>query len=275
MAYNEYKGSMNILFDAWTKFDPTKIILMFSGGHDSLVSTHVCASFFATRSIPFEIYHGDTTIGIPETQDYVKTVCKIYGWKLNIRKPPNKQRGYEWIVKKFGFPGPTKSSHQMCYRWLKERALSNFVTHECKTTPYARQSIMLCTGVRKDESRIRMGYINEVNKEHSKIWVNPIFHWSEQDCNEYLEYNDLPKNPVKEKMCISGECLCGCFARKEEFAELKEAYPETARRIEQLHELAKENGHPWPWGFGPTQWYKRNPKNQLSMFMCVGCEAKK
>lgn len=266
------KSPYHILIEALDTFKPKKIVLMFSGGHDSLVSTYLCAEMFEMWNIDFEIYHGDITIGIPETQDYVKSVCKEFGWKLNIRTPPNSERGYEWIIEKFGFPGPNRASHQICYRWLKSRALDAFVTHECKTKPHARENVLLCTGVRREESKIRMGYVNEINKENSKIWANPIFHFTEKDCSEFIELKGLPKNPVKEKICISGECLCGCFAKKEEFAEIKKAYPETAKRIEELHEMAKKNGHPWPWGVGPTNWYKKHPKNQANMFMCVGCE---
>lgn len=37
----------------------------------------------------------------------------------------------------------------------------------------------------------------------------------------------------------------------------------------------KNNGFPWPWSMGPTEWYKNHPKGQLDMFMCVGCEEKR
>jgi 3'-phosphoadenosine 5'-phosphosulfate sulfotransferase (PAPS reductase)/FAD synthetase len=268
------RNSEEILKTALEQYKPIKVALLFSGGHDSLVNSHVCATILNALSIPFVVYHGDTTIGIPETQDYVRMICEKYGWDLKIRKPPNRKDWYDELVKKFGFPGPTRQSHQICYRRLKERALNYFVTHECKTTPHSREVVLLCSGVRKQESQIRMGYIHETSKIDSKVWTNPIFWWSEKECESYMKANDLPRNPVKDKLCISGECLCGAFAGNEEFIEIKHHYPEVAAKITALHVMAKENGKPWSWSSGPTEWRKHNPKNQISMFMCVGCDNK-
>lgn len=268
------KEAKEIIKEAVEKYRPIKVVLMFSGGHDSLVNTHVCANILFELSFPFVVYHGDTTIGIPDTQEYVKYVCSLFGWQLEIRRPPNEKDHYENLVKKFGFPGPTRLSHQIMYRSLKERALRRFVTHECKSAPAARENVLLCAGVRKDESQIRMGYQEVTQKDGSKVWTNPIFYWTEQDCEKYMKENDLPRNPVKDKICISGECLCGAFAGKEEFAEIKACYPETAAKIEKLHAIAVENGKPWPWSSGPKEWRKNNNPNQVNMFMCAGCEKK-
>ena len=269
------KTSYEILTEALEKYRPIKVALLFSGGHDSLVNTHVCANILTGLQIAFVVYHGDTTIGIPETQEYVKDVCKKYNWNLIIRRPPNKKDWYDELIKGYGFPGPTKQSHQICYRRLKERALNAFVTHECKTSPYKREFVLLCSGVRKDESKIRMGYVHETSKDRSKIWTNPVFYFTEKDCERYMKEYDLPRNPVKDRICISGECLCGAFGGKEEFAEIKTCYPETAARINALHEMAIANGHPWHWSSGPTEWRRQNNLRQTNMFMCVGCESKK
>jgi 3'-phosphoadenosine 5'-phosphosulfate sulfotransferase (PAPS reductase)/FAD synthetase len=266
--------SEQILIDAIEKYKPVRIVLMFSGGHDSLVNSHVCAQILTKLKLDFTVYHGDTTIGIKETQEYVINICSKFHWKLEIRKPPKRQDWYDRLVERFGFPGPTRQSHQICYRRLKERALNHFVTHECKTTPFSRENILLCSGIRKQESKIRMGYVNETTKVASKVWTNPIFYFTEEDIKKYMLKHNLPRNPVKDKICISGECLCGAFAGHEEWTEIKACYPEAAKKIEDLHELAKKNGKLWPWSSGPTKWLKHNPKNQISMFMCVGCDDK-
>ena len=88
-----------------------------------------------------------------------------------------------------------------------------------------------------------------------------------------LQHN-LPRNAVKDKICISGECLCGAFASYSELMEIKQEYPDAYNEIQRLHSLAKENGHPWGWSTGPTDWYKNHPPGQVDMFMCVGCESK-
>lgn len=272
---NKVKSPELILKEAIKKYNPIKVVLMFSGGHDSLVSSYVSSKILKEIGVDFIVYHGDTTIGIPETQDFVKEVCSINGWDLFIRKPPNKKDWYESIVLRSGFPGPTRQAHQITYRCLKERALRRFVTHELKSTPNSRENVLLITGIRQSESRIRMGYKDETNKDNSRVWCNPIHYWSEKECEEYMHQYNLPRNPVKDKICISGECLCGAFAGKEEYTEIKKTYPHVAREIELLHEKAKNNGFPWPWSMGPTEWYKNHPKGQLDMFMCVGCEEKR
>jgi 3'-phosphoadenosine 5'-phosphosulfate sulfotransferase (PAPS reductase)/FAD synthetase len=245
-----------------------------SGGHDSVSNAYVSADILNSLAIPFAVYHGDTTIGIPETQEYVKSICQLNNWQLFIRRPPKEIDWYGNIVAKYGFPGPTKSSHQYMYRRLKERALRHFVTHECKSSPKKRENVLLLSGVRKQESQIRMGYVEEINKDASRVWANPIFYWSEEDVKEYMIRNNIPRNPVKEKMCISGECLCGAFATTSEWTELKINYPEVAKRIEALHQIAISNGNPWHWSSGPNQWKKEQKSNKGIGFMCVGCESK-
>lgn len=259
---------------ALEKYKPVGVLLLFSGGHDSLCSTHFSAQYLNSKGIPFKVYHGNTGIGIRQTREYVYAVCKQYGWELIEGRPPAGCT-YEELVTRWGFPGPTRQSHQIMYRRLKERALNRAVTYTMKSKPLARENVLLVTGVRKSESKIRMGYTDPVQKDKSKIWCNAIFYWTKEMCEDYMLTHSLPRNPVKDKICISGECLCGAFAGKEEWSEIKAHYPEAAQEIERLHKIATENGHPWHWASGPTDWKKEQAsKAQLKMFMCVGCEEK-
>ena len=276
------KTPKEIIQSAIEKFNPIKVLLLFSGGHDSLVSAHICSVILENLNIDFTVYHGDTTIGIKETQDYVKQVCTSFGWNLVIRKAPKVQDHYESIVANHGFPGATKSSHQLMYRRLKERALRHYVTHECKSSAFARENVLLLTGVRAVESRIRMGYTETTTKENSRIWCNPIFYMTNEEQKEYMRTHDLPRNPVKDKICISGECLCGSWGTNEELAEIRHYYPDAAKEIDRLDKISTEKGFPWGWGSGPNEWYKHHPKGQYElfgenepMFMCIGCEEKR
>lgn len=253
-------------------YKPVKTVLMVSGGHDSITNAHASASALKDMGIDPIVYHGDTTIGIPETQQYVRNICSLYGWQLFIRKPPKKEDWYDSIVAKYGFPGPTRSSHQFMYRRLKERGLRAFVTQELKSGRFKRENVLLLSGVRKDESLIRMGYSETMSKDSSRCWANPIFYWSEQDCKDYMAAHSIPLNPVKERICISGECLCGAFASREEYAEICAAYPSVGKRLKELHQVAIDNGHPWDWASGPNEWKKS--QRQIKMPMCVGCEKK-
>jgi len=269
------KTPKQIIEEAIRIYNPVAFVLMFSGGHDSHVTSHVSATILKEMGLDFVVYHGDTTIGIPETQQYVKDVCKLHGWKLRIRKPPKKEDYYDAIVEKHGFPGSTRESHKLMYFRLKERAIRAFVTYECKSSPLVRENVLLMSGVRKSESKVRMGYQTEFQKDRSRIWTTPIFWKSEKWVDDYMKEHNLPRNPVKDRLCISGECLCGSFAGYEELAEINVAYPSVGQRLYRLWQKAIANGFPWPWSQGPTKWYKNHPKGTMDMFMCVGCDEKK
>lgn len=266
-----------IITEAIERYKPEKYVLLVSGGHDSVTNAHISAQILQKKDIEFVVYHGNTTIGIPAVRKYVHQICKKYGWSLKVRKPPDRNWWYDKIVERYGFPGPTKTSHQYMYRYLKERALRRFVTYECKSSPYSREHVFLGSGVRQQESIIRMGYSDAIVKDASKIWVSPIFSFSEKNVQDYMKANSIPENPVKKAICISGECLCGCFTNKEEWAEIQSCYPETAKKINDLWEVARANGYPWHWASGPTEWKKERdreklPKQQMFNFLCVGCE---
>jgi len=261
-----------IIQSAINKYRPKAVLLLFSGGHDSLISTHLSASILQNLNIPFKVYHGDTSIYIQEARDYVESVCCFFKWDLVIRQPEKGER-YEDIVKKHGFPGPSLMAHGIMYRRLKERALRRYISHEIKTRPKSKENVLLITGARQQESKVRMGYRDAVKKEASKIWCAPIFKWSKARCEKYMSENKLPRSIVKDTIGISGECLCGCFADKGEFDRIAQYFPEAADKIDDLHDLATDNGKPWFWTQGPTQWDKMYPPGQysLDLGMCSNC----
>ena len=60
----------------------------------------------------------------------------------------------------------------------------------------------------------------------------------------------LPSNPVVDLLHMSGECLCGSFARPGELAEISLWYPRAAARIFELERRVLEAGSPpRPWGW--------------------------
>ncbi len=258
-----------IIAEGLLTFSPKKVLLLFSGGHDSLCSTYYSAQFLKRLGIDFTVYHGNTGIGIEETRQFVRTVCQRYGWAL-VEGHPFAGHTYEDLVRKHGFPGP--ASHKFMYRMLKERPLRHYVTHQCKTSSHARENVLLITGIRRSESKIRMGYREYYKKEGSRIWCSPIFFWTQEDIDRFMRENELPRNPVKDTICISGECLCGAFAGKEEWFEINRYFPNVAEEIRRLHKIASDNGHPWNWASNPTEYAKNVVRN--NMHMCVGCESK-
>lgn len=266
---------------------PSAVIGLFSGGHDSYTVTH-----FAIESYYVNVVcHIDTGIGIPETQQFVIDRCKAHDWPLkiyraventNAKGEPDPQV-YEDLVLKWGFPGA--HGHGMMYFRLKDRAIQRILRDYGATKD---APVMLISGCRKEESTRRMGNTDEIQVRGKTVWVAPFTWMTGSDCAEYMRIHELPKNQVKEVLCMSGECLCGAFAKPNELKEIEFWYPDVAKRIKDLEVRVREAGFPWGWEEGPPKWWTEKNKaekaGQLDAFqdemdseiemLCQSCHAK-
>lgn len=262
----------SILSVAIARYEPKKVFALLSGGHDSLTATVL--SFKALGVALDGVVHIDTGIGIPETQQFVIDVCKANNWPLFIYRAAENTKAdgapdpqiYDDIVIKNGFPGP--AAHRIMYSKLKQRQVRRLVRdHKEKRM----DKIMLISGVRLAESTRRMGNVKEAHIDGAQVWVSPMLHFTDSDQAQLMELWGIPKNPVKQKLCMSGECLCGAFAQKGELAEIRIWYPAVADRIEALQEKVKAAGHQGLWEEGGFKKSKGNPKTD-NLMMCVKCE---
>jgi 3'-phosphoadenosine 5'-phosphosulfate sulfotransferase (PAPS reductase)/FAD synthetase len=242
-----------------------KTFACFSGGNDSLVSTH----YAMTNNLAEEVLHVSTGIGVDENEhlsvrEFVIKTCKKYNWRLRIETPPD--LGYEKMVLKFGFPGP--GAHTYPYVWLKERAIAKVVR---ETKLHHRDEIGLITGVRRTESARRMGFVEPRYKDGARVWLAPLFDKDKISCLEYIRDKELEVSPVVRLIGMSGECFCGAFAEKNELdIKIKPNFPKLYGRIIELQKRAKELDVPCRWGM-PS---KRRDKNQYKipfLPMCVNC----
>ena len=255
---------MDILSAAVADHSPVAVFAMFSGGHDSLVATHIAAQHPRFTAA----VHINTGIGIEETREFVRETCRRQGWPLIELHPPDRQ--YEDLVLQYGFPGP--DAHRYMYRYLKERAVRRLVA-EHKRGPHDR--VMLVTGVRAQESVRRMGHVKPVQREGAKVWVAPLIDWSKRDVEDYIGAQGLQPNPVVRKMHMSGECLCGAYARPGEFDEIEFWYPDVAERIRRLEAEAAKRGVHCRWGTPPPE--RQIPGQQgliEALPLCWSCDAR-
>jgi 3'-phosphoadenosine 5'-phosphosulfate sulfotransferase (PAPS reductase)/FAD synthetase len=219
---------------------PTFVFALFSGGHDSLCATHVAAQHPAFSGV----VHINTGVGIKATHEFVRATCSGEGWPLLEYRPP---RSYESLVMEHGFPGP--AAHTFMYRNLKERCVRALM-RDHKTARHDR--IVLVSGARSGESVRRMGTVQAIHRDCSRVWVAPIHSWTTTEVNAYIETNGLPRNSVVDLLHMSGECLCGAYARNGERAELELWFPEEAGRIRRLEARARKAGVPAAWGTPPS-----------------------
>lgn len=188
-----------ILAHAIAEYQPTAVLAMLSGGHDSL-----CAAHLASRHEAFftGAVHIHTGIGIRESRRHAYESAKQFGWPFRVYRPRKGNRYHEMVLAN-GFPGPF--SHRFAYIRLKERSIRRMV-RDHKQDRHAR--VMLVTGVRAQESKRRMGSVEPVNVEGARVWVAPIVNWSSADKEAYMAAHAIPINPVTQRLCMSGECLC-------------------------------------------------------------------
>lgn len=250
------KQSHAIIDEALQLHPASHLFGMFSGGHDSLCSSHVTSLHPAFSGVA----HINTTIGVEETHQFVRDTSARYGWGLVEYTAPV---SYRDIVLKHGFPGP--GGHLFMYTRLKERCVQ-FLVRDHKT--HWKDRIGLVTGVRLSESVRRMGNVEPISRNGGQLWIAPILHWTDEDKALYMERFQIVRNAVVDDMCMSCECLCGAFAKEGELTALRYHYPETAKLIEGLQEEAAEAGVHAAWGTRPPG--KRKAPTMGGM-LCSDC----
>lgn len=252
-------SAWEIMTEAMNSYRPCAVIGLFSGGHDSYTVTHFVAEHFCDFTT---VAHIDTGIGIPDTQQFVIDRCKAHGWPLEIYRAVENTNAngepdpqiYDDIVTANGFPGPY--GHRFMYIRLKERQINRI------RRKYGK--VMLISGARQEESTRRMGTSKPIQVHGNTIWVAPFTHMTGSDCYEYMQRYELPENEVKKRLCMSGECLCGAFAKKNELKEIEFWYPEVGQRIRDLEIKVRESGFPWGWEQEPPKWWTDRKRAEKS-----------
>ncbi len=242
---------------------PSALFALFSGGHDSLVNTHLTAQHPAFTAV----VHLNTGIGIDETREFVRETCRTQGWPLIEKTPPRVT--YEDICLASGMPGGPMG-HAITYHRLKSESLEVLI-RENKVGRRGR--VLLSSGVRQEESVRRMGFHKQpINRDGVRVWVNPILYWTAREVNAYIAENGLGRNPVVDNLHRSGECLCGALARPEELNEISFWYPEVGARIKALEQQCFAKGLPWNWGSKQTPVPHKDQGSFLEM--CSSCETR-
>lgn len=271
---------------AVAEYKPKHVFGLFSGGHDSCSVTHFAAHVLGPRLDG--VVHVNTGIGIPETRQYVRETCDRYGWNLleykatenvNAKGEPDPMI-YEDIVTQNGFPGAL--GHRFMYTKLKERQIRRLVRDYGATKD---EPVMLISGVRKEESSRRMGTTQLIDAQGRTTWLAPFINLSAVDCSDYMARESIPRNPVKDLIHMSGECLCGAFAHKGELKEIELWFPETAAEIRRIEARVREAGFPWGWEEQPPEWWTARKRASEAgqqdafedeaiaeiQYLCTGC----
>jgi 3'-phosphoadenosine 5'-phosphosulfate sulfotransferase (PAPS reductase)/FAD synthetase len=242
---------------------PSAVFALFSGGHDSLCSTHLASQHPAFTAA----VHINTGIGIEQTREFVRETCFEQGWPLIELHPDAKT--YEDLVREKGFPRGPKA-HNTTYYWLKQRAVRRLV-RDHKQGRNGR--VGLVTGIRRQESERRMASTISVpvRRSGAQVWINPILDWSAGDCGRYIADHGLRRNEVSDLLHRSGECLCGALANAAEIVEIERWFPDVAARIHALEDEVREK-HPRAYVWARTE-LAPVFEAQGTLPLCARCEA--
>lgn len=237
---------------------------LYSGGNDSTTLMHVM------RERVTHAVHVNTGIGVEQTREFVRDTCAKWGIPL-IEKHPPPGSTYRELVLDQGFPGP--AMHWKMYQRLKERGL-RLARKELVKHP-RQERVVFLAGRRRDESN-RRANVPEMEREGSVIWISPLVNWTKLDLNTYRQLFDVPRNEVSDMLHMSGECLCGAFAKPNELEEIGFFFPEVKEQIEALEAEVRACGKheekrcKWGWGGEDKYAYRQGVKQ--SGPLCSACD---
>ena len=265
--------SKEVIKKAITDFKPKAIVLMFSGGDDSLTAYHVSKELGVKIDY---VMHGHTGTGIKETFDFVKKETERNDDRFLLADA--KYSYIDYILRK-GFFGKGIDAHIYAYHILKIMHFRKAISHSLRKRK-RNFPILLINGARRKESENRMKtmvnpYKIDPNSKNN-IWVNVINEWEKHDCIDYLEGNTIKRNEVSKNLCRSGECMCGTMQSNGDRNEASFFYPEWGKWLNGLEkEVIKK--FPWKWGESINRRHYQEMKGQTNMFsdfqpMCTGCK---
>lgn len=260
---------LSVIDRAVKQYNPIAVVGMMSGGDDSLPACYIASLHHAFSGM----LHINTGIGIEQTREHVRRLCADRKWKLWEYKAEENTKAdgspdpmiYRDLCLMNGFPGPFQ--HGKMYSKLKERQIARFLRDVRSDRGVGK--ILLVNGARSKESmRRKRNVVKEIDRRGGSVWVNVILGWDREDCGWARIYAELPRNPVAEHLGMSGECLCGAFAKPGELDRIGFWYPDFKRKILALQDEVKAAGMPWGWEDpGPQEWYTRAMGGQCFLDM--------
>jgi hypothetical protein len=118
------------------------------------------------------------------------------------------------------------------------------------------RKIVYLGGMRWAETERRFRNAEAIDQDGAIVWVSAIVHWTDAHMSEYRARHRcqqghehaphrlcfdraLPLNEVTAHIHMSGECLCGAFAKPGELDEIEFFYPDVAARLKALEAEAE------------------------------------
>lgn len=266
---DKLEESKSIVRKAMEKWPPYAMVIMLSGGDDSLTALHVAKQL----EIPFtHIMFGNTRTGIAQTTEFVRKTVESFDAKY---LEADAGTAYEDYISRKGFFGVGRTAHNYAYRILKATEFRRCVSHNIRQRKRNR-NVLFLNGARRLESENRKKTMISPYRvdpaAKRNVWVNIINEWEKKEEFYFLDNLGVKRNPVSELLHRSGECMCGTMQSLEEGEEAAFWFPEWGKWRARMNDLAASSGHNWSWG--ETMPKKSRKCKEEFAPMCTGCKLK-
>jgi 3'-phosphoadenosine 5'-phosphosulfate sulfotransferase (PAPS reductase)/FAD synthetase len=217
-----------------------KIHCFFSGGRDSALSCFIAKRVADVRKWQFVLVHIDTTIGLRETEEYVRRYAEWLGAELVVLRP---DLTFEEYVAKYPYwPHVYPPWARWCYHKLKRIPTERYIKQ------HYRPGDLIVLGIRGDESPSRERNYDNVfivkyysdAKVWAKLWL-PLLYVGNKTVDMLIKKFGIPESPVWRKIGMSGECFCLAGSSKQSVIRAVKAYPELAERLIKIDDIIHQH----------------------------------
>lgn len=171
---------------------------------------------------------------------------------------------------KYGFPHA--GQHDQVFRFLKKKALVGFVMDQTKV----KERIGFISGVRSKESKRRLenAQLLGIDEDTPRIiWIAPIHSWSTEKVWAYTKEKDFQLSECYKILHLSGDCLCGAYAKKGEAGLISAFYEGTAEQLKRIEKVAnKIHKGSNNWGRDESMKAIKEQTKLSENFICSECE---
>lgn len=259
------------------------LLITYSGGKDS----QVLVALAERSGIDFEVVNSHTTADAPETVYFIREQFRQMegrGINCTIEKPRYKGKPTSmWSLIPQKMMPPTRLVRYCCAVLKENTGRDRFIATGVRWAESTRRknSRGVMELMHKDPAKriILMGdndekrQLFETCNLKSKMTVNPIVDWSDDDVWDYTHSEHLPVNPLyceghKRVGCIG--CPMAGGGRQHEFMRWPKYEELYVAAFERMLEARRAKGKPCDWQTGRDvfRWWMedKNIAGQLSMF---------
>ncbi len=233
------KEAISYIKEACSTYDRRDLLVSFSGGKDSTVTSDLVLRALNTAQIAH--IFGDTTLEFPETLAYIKRFRKEHP-KTLIMTAENKEKDFMELCRLIGPPSRVM-------RWCCTIFKTGAITRKIQSMFRGKDHIVTFYGIRRSESVSRSKYERESDspKITKQTVISPIIDWYDSDIWLYLftrkiDFNDAYRLGYTRVgcWCCPNNSLWSEFLSKIHMAEQYQTFREL------LLEFAVQIGKPDP-----------------------------